>query len=397
MPITIPELARLIVPARCNLLLGAGASIPSGGMSGVQLAKRLTLDLSGSEGTSGNLDEITSILCMKHGRAAVVATLRQHLQSLAPTGGLLALPTFPWVGIYTTNYDRLIELAYQRNHKSLTVVRSNFDWGHIELSQATVLFKIHGCLSQDEVDGHKSKMVLTEDDYESATQYREALYKRLSLDFITKDIVVVGHSLADPDLKKFMNEALRIQRDAGGTGRLFALIYETDEDRAQLLENRGFRIAFGGVDEFVHALAGATPAPLEQFELDLSVRLPPALLATSISVAHALTLNANATKLYNGSPAQYADVRAGLTFERTQEKIIETSFANERNLVCVIVGAAGVGKTTLARRIMREFAEAGSEAWEHNSDFVFSAASWSRVEASLSSEGKTVIFLSITR
>ena len=38
---------------------------------------------------------------------------------------------------------------------------------------------------------------------------------------------------------------------------------------------------------------------------------------------------------------------------------------------------------------MREFAEAGSEAWEHNSDFVFSAASWSRVEASLSSEGKT--------
>src|SRR5438105_2231142 len=120
MPITTAELARLIVPARCNLLLGAGASIPSGGMSGIQLAKRLALDLSGSENTSGNLAEIASILCMKYGRAAVVAALRQHLQSLTPTGGLLALPTFPWVAIYTTSYDRLIELAYQRHHKPLT-------------------------------------------------------------------------------------------------------------------------------------------------------------------------------------------------------------------------------------------------------------------------------------
>src|SRR5260370_24727340 len=111
MPITTLELARLIAPARCNVLLGAGASIPSGGMSGRQLAKRLAHDL--TESASGNLDEVTSILCMKHGRAAVIAALRRSLNSLLPTGGLLALPTFPWVAIYTTNYDRVVELAYQ--------------------------------------------------------------------------------------------------------------------------------------------------------------------------------------------------------------------------------------------------------------------------------------------
>ena len=239
------------------------------------------------------------------------------------------------------------------------MVRSNFDWGNIEQSQGAILFKIHGCLSQDEVDGHKSKMVLTEEDYESALKYREALFKKLSLDFITKDVLIIGHSLADPDLKTLMTEALSVQRESGGTGRVFALIYEKDNDRAQLLESRGVRVAFGGIDEFVHALASAAPAPAEQPSLDLSVGLPPTILASSISVAHALTLNANATKLYNGSPAQYADIRAGLTFERTQEKIIETSFANENKFVCVIVGAAGVGKTTLARRIMSHLAEQG--------------------------------------
>jgi hypothetical protein len=103
-----------------------------------------------------------------------------------------------------------------------------------------------------------------------------------------------------------MAEALRIQRDSGGSGRHFALVYETDNDRAQLLENRGFRIAFGGIDEFVHALASALPAKPEQLTFDLSVGLPPTLLASTISVKHAVSLTPNANKLYNGSPAGYA-------------------------------------------------------------------------------------------
>jgi hypothetical protein len=210
MPIAILELARLIAPARCNLLLGAGASIPSGGMSGPQLAKRLAHELLDS--ASGNLDEVASILCMKHGRAAVIAALRHCLDSLLPTGGLLALPTFPWLSVYTTNYDRVVELAYQRQHKPLTVIRSNYDWSHSEHASGTILYKMHGCISQDEVDGHKSKMILTEDDFETARQYREALFQRLGYDLMTKDIVVIGHSLGDPDLKSLMTEAIRIQR-----------------------------------------------------------------------------------------------------------------------------------------------------------------------------------------
>jgi len=389
MPLTVAELARLVAPARTNLLLGAGASIPSGGLSGIQLADYLSTELSGAATNTGKLDEISSILCMKYGRAAVLAKIRQRLRALEPTGGLLALPNFPWVNVYTTNYDQLMEVAYRRQNKQLTTIRSNYDWSSVELAQGTVLFKLHGCLTQDEVDGHRAKMILTEDDYAEASKYREALFKRLSLDLTTRDVVIIGHSLADPDLKELMTQALRLQRDAGGTGRLFALVYNADPDRAQLLENRGFRIAFGGIDEFVHALASVAPAPAEQFSLDLPVRLPSTLLASSISVSHALMLEENATKLYNGSPAQYADIRKGLTFERSQETIVETSFAVDGKFICVIIGAAGVGKTTLARRLVWRFAEEGGEAWEHNSDFAFSASAWTRIEAGLAAEGKT--------
>jgi hypothetical protein len=332
-------------------------------MSGRQLAKRLVQDL--SESASGNLDEVTSILCMKHGRAAVIAAVRRSLNPLLPTGGLLALPTFSWAAIYSTNYDRLVEVSYQRQNQPLTVIRSNYDWSRIEHATGTTLFKMHGCVSQDEVDGHKSRMILTEEDFEQAHQYREALFKRLELDLTTKDVVIIGHSLGDPDLRSLMTEAVRIQQSAGGSGRLFALIYEADNDRAQLLENRGFRIAFGGIDEFVHALANAIPAPPEQLSFDLSVRLGPALLASTISVPHALTLSSNATKLYNGSPAQYADIRTGLTFQRTQEQLVETLFASDDHFICIILGVAGVGKTTLARRIVRKLADGGADAWEH--------------------------------
>jgi hypothetical protein len=265
----------------------------------------------------------------------------------------------------------------------------------MEHATGTILFKIHGCISQDEVDGHKSKLILTEEDFEYAKQYREALFQRLALDLSTKDILIVGHSLGDPDLKSLITEALRIQQNSGGTGRLFALIYEADNDRAQLLEGRGFRIAFGGIDEFVHALADAKPAPPEQLAFDLSVMLSPALLASTISVSHALALGSNATKLYNGSPAQYADIRAGLTFQRTPEQLIETQFADDNNFICIILGAAGVGKTTLARRVVKTLADegAGADAWEHNSDFVFNAAHWLRVEAHLSAERKIGVLL----
>lgn len=111
--IPLDELAQGVNPARTVLFLGAGASVPSGAPTGAQLAEAVSVELRGRV-ISADLQELATILERLVGREALVAAVRKQLTELAPSRGLLTLPEFPWHAIYTTNFDRLVELAYRR-------------------------------------------------------------------------------------------------------------------------------------------------------------------------------------------------------------------------------------------------------------------------------------------
>lgn len=96
---------------------------------------------------------------MRFGRAPVIAAVRNALQHLEPTGGLLDLPNFDWASIFTTNFDRLIETAYRRHKKPLNSIRSNYDWGRSENSEGITLYKLHGCISQDLAMLHRAESI----------------------------------------------------------------------------------------------------------------------------------------------------------------------------------------------------------------------------------------------
>lgn len=201
--IDLGDLAKQLRPEHTVLFLGAGASVPSGAPSGPDLAARLSKALSGKEAISDDFSEVCSILAMKYGRDNIVKFIRSELSAVKPTGGLLALPSFAWSAIYSTNFDRLMEDSYRAAGKELTVIRSNFDYGKRDaLGISTTLFKIHGCVTQDTVDGSNSRLVLTEDDYAAYLDYREALFRALESDLLTKNILIIGHSLRDPHLRR---------------------------------------------------------------------------------------------------------------------------------------------------------------------------------------------------
>lgn len=378
-------LARMIVPEKTSLFLGAGASVPSGAPTGAQLAYLLCERLAKGEKISDDLTETASILENRYTRPRLIEEVRKILRPLEPTGGLLTLPEFNWGSVYTTNYDYLIEGAYRKSGKSINVIRSNFDWARTETGSGVIYYKIHGCLSQDIADGHNGRMVLTERDYEEYASYKELLFDRLSLDLQTRDVLFIGYSLKDPHLRKEINYAVDMQQKKHAPGRILALIYQPDPDRAQLLERRGITVAFGGINEFFHSLIEHRPVKIaSSISSSGGFSLPPELRPCTLSVEHELSLPSNAKRLYNGSAASYADIKAGITFQRSCESAILEDLATGTKRYFTAIGAAGVGKTTLARRLLNQLVDKHEfMAWEHNVNFPFHVKDWLSVEKSL--------------
>jgi NAD-dependent SIR2 family protein deacetylase len=327
--VDVEGLVKVISPARTTLLFGAGASIPSGAPSGSQLARRLARLLS-PEPEGAELSEVAQLVENRQSRAALIAAVRSTLNGLTPTAGLLALPEFDWLSIYTTNFDTLVEQAYKQRGRQLDVYRSNFDVGHPR-GDRTPLYKIHGCVSQDSADGFRSRMLITESDYDDYEKYRQTLFNALTQDMFTSDTVIVGQSLADRHLKDLAKKVISLRAEGIST-RVFLLVHEFHADRVELYSRLGIEVVHADLDKFLFALLSAgktTSSPTYSTSTETSL-LTPGLVLTTVDVAHAATLPANAGRLFNGAPANYGDVQYGLTIPRVAQSRLEESIKGSR-------------------------------------------------------------------
>ena len=385
MPISLELLCSILKPANTALLLGAGASVPSGAPSGPQLAQRLWRDVAKNEPQSEDLIETAGILERRFSRRPIIEALITALKKLQPTGGLLGLPKFGWHSIFTTNFDQLMEAAYKSSGVPLIPIRSNYDFSYRESRTETTLYKLHGCISQDRSLGHKASMILTDQDYEDFDKYRQSLFSLLQSSLLTGDVLVIGQSLRDRHLNDLIKRVLAYKQE-GAPGNIYALIYDSDDLRAPLLEDKGAKIAFGGIDEFIHAMATNSPAPIFSTN-PADITLPIAVVSVVENVEQVRLREPNVVKMFNGSSASFADIRAGVTFQRAQFLLALEQITNKNSPIMVIVGAGGVGKTTYARQILYSLHEKGYLAVEHKNDFPFQSQPWISIESDLRSRG----------
>lgn len=336
MPIDLQVLCRDLQPSRTILLFGSGSSIPSGAASTPELSKAICEQFGVNYDSTLSLAEITTLVEIRRPRRELIQFVGSRLRNLTPTRGLLNLPLYDWKDIVTTNYDDLIEKSYQRSSRPLNVKASNYDFG--DDNNAPNLYKVHGTLGQDRSTGHRSSMILTNEDYDNATQYREQVFDRIIHETSRNDVVVIGHSLSDPDLNTVLNEAARRKRSAGAAGKLYALVYNRDPNRAALLEQKGYSVCFGGIDEFFLALSVAAPSHHTVYadrgdELDIAPQLRPITIDANHSL-HAET--PDPINLFNGGPAQYADIEDELTFARDLTAVVETQLAGKEKPLAYI-------------------------------------------------------------
>lgn len=391
----LDDLCRHLEPTRTCILLGAGASVSSGAPTGAQLARILATRI-GPSAESEDLAEVCGIYENRYGRKDLVREIRARLRNLKPTQGVLALPYFNWRAIYSTNFDRLVEDSYALAGRDMHVVRSNYDFSRETRASQVVLYKIHGCVTQDSSDGSHSRMLLTEADYDAFERYRESLFSSLRTNMLTGDTVIIGQSLRDAHLRSLAKDVAALN-DSGATGRVYLLVFEYDEDRAQLLSQRGIHVIQGTLENFLHNMSAShatTSGGDTSVTISEGAQLSADLAVSTLDVGHAATLPSNPVRLFNGSPATYADIRAGLTIPRAvARRLEETQRSGARGLFMVLAGAAGVGKTSLARALMLKRMDEGFACWEHSNTFAFDADAWLSVETRLREQGRYGVLL----
>lgn len=386
MIITLQQLVEKIRPERTVLFFGAGASVPSGAPSVNTLVDRMAKAF-GVDANGMTLCDLASYIELKtKDRKRLITHLRASFNGKVPTGGLLTVPSFGWKSIYTTNYDNLIEQAYEKKGKSLKKYISNFDFDADEVTTVQRMYKIHGSIETDRCDGGRASLVLTEADYEQAKDFREFLYMRLASDLSDSVLVVIGYSLSDPEIRALVARIAELRAKAYGGGSVLFLMYERNIERAELLGHKNFDVAFGGVDDFFAALL-QEPTQVGDAQVcgDNILEFAPALIPITIDARHsASSFAGNPGALFNGNPASFSDVAENLTFRRDVVAQLVSGLNGDGRQIGVILGASGVGKTTAARQTVLDLlTKNGWHAWEHVGDHVFRADYWLAVARKL--------------
>ena len=397
MPIDLTILGRQTEPKRTILLFGAGSSIPSGGKSGKDLALVLSNHFDIDTTFPIDLPDVATIVELRRSRRELVDKLTQLLSPLRPERGLLNLPDFDWAGLYTTNYDILIEKSYDRRNKRLHVISSNFDFDTANGSFVQRLYKLHGTIGADISLGHQHRMVISTSDYDLADDYRELLYTRFTEQLYTSNAIIIGHSLSDPDLRTIVDQAIRIKRRKRAPGSITLLIFERNDNQALIYENRGLQICFAGIDEFFAEMAKSLePMALLPGISDDPLERARDVYPSTISVSDARNREeGNLSRMFSGSAASYADISRGWTFWREFADKIESQMADDNGKrIAFVLGAAGTGKTTGVRRALMQLTDRGLDCWEHDADFELSGKSWARIDNELRKMGKIgVLFI----
>ncbi len=394
MSITLSELVKRIRSENTVLFFGAGSSIPSGAPSVTNIIDRFGTTF-GFDSDEYSLSELASLVEQARSRKEMINALRIPFEKLTPTGSLLNLPLYSWRNIYTTNYDNLIEQVYERNDADLSVIASNFDFGIQKVPEATKLYKLHGTIDKDEVDGIHSRIIISENDYDLTAEYRESLYKSLESDLIGSDLVIIGYSLSDPHIKALISKALEINAKSHSPATINLLLFKADENRALLHEKRGIKVAFGGLDEFfVELHSQRDPTKLVFTSSGDPLEVSPSLRPVTLDVDHEIKASIkDASSMFNGWPASYADIASNLTFTRTLGSKIDININGAMSICSILLGASGTGKSTLAKQVLYQKNQASLYCWEHKVNHSLLPKSWEKVANKLKEDNEFGVLL----
>lgn len=213
--LTLPSnLQTEITNGNVVLLFGAGASLTAkkGGAKWMPSTAKLT-ELIADRFLDEDARKLSLDLCAEYAIAesdllTVQNFIASELSGFTPTSAHLVVPKLSWKGLATTNYDCLVEDAYQAvGHEARQKVTPSHKNGQPIARgylDAVPLLKLHGCITR--ADDPDIPFILTPDQYVKYLSNRENLFRRLMDWGAESTIVFVGHSGNDPNIRAVLEQ-----------------------------------------------------------------------------------------------------------------------------------------------------------------------------------------------
>ena len=362
---------------QCILFVGAGLTQTcddergNKGPSATGLARLLSTRFLGQNEVQDNLPLAADYALAFHNKYDIDSFISRHLGGLKPSQAALAIPQIPWKAIYTTNYDLVIEKAYELAISPIQMVQPIYSnlTSISDLPEGCIpLYKLHGCISR--IDSPESPLAVTYEEMARARDMRRRLFRRFSDDLSEYTVVYVGYSRMDTFFRDIMGEIIDECGGVDGLRRSFAVTPGAKEyEKLAWERNRKISLINSDAEEFlpwamdsvsVHAeseqakslsLEGALPDAPELAREDIrAIRDHYVFPLEEMQVGLA-----DAEGFYKGNEAQWADIAAGHDSRRElAEEVILTLIADVDSVqlrTAVLFGEAGSGKSTLLKRI----------------------------------------------
>jgi hypothetical protein len=204
---SIEALADAIEKRRAILFVGAGASmsvgLPSWDRLIDHLLEELGMDRSAIEGMNGGYQMLAEFYRLKKGS---IASLRSWLDrnwqvsservSRSPLHRLIVELKFPI--IYTTNYDRNLEVAFDIHRQPYAKIANAKDIAEAA-DGVTQIVKYHGDFDDE------TSLVLTETDFLDRLSFDSPLDIKFRSDALGRTILFIGYSMSDPNIRLLLH------------------------------------------------------------------------------------------------------------------------------------------------------------------------------------------------
>jgi tetratricopeptide (TPR) repeat protein len=213
--IEIPHVLReAVLRGEAILFLGAGASIgaahPNGGKipKGNQLRDALSEKFLGGKMKERPLATVSQFSENESSRTAVQQYIRETFLPFDPAPFHLKIPSFRWHSIATTNYDLIINKAYEQTPNSLQTLIPFFNNGQMieresrKAQHPLHFLKLHGCI--DHISPQDAPLILTHEQYVKYRANRSRLFERLQDWAREFPLVFCGYAISDPNIQEVL-------------------------------------------------------------------------------------------------------------------------------------------------------------------------------------------------
>jgi hypothetical protein len=176
--------------------VGAGMSMPSGFVNWRELLRDIAADL------GLDIDKETDLIALaqyhvNHARSRGYLSQKlvdEFTRAAAPSRNHRLLAAMPFGCVWTTNYDHLIEEAFEAAHKRVDKKVQHLDLAITRSKRDVVVYKMHGDVDRPD------EAVLTKSDYERYDEQRSLFSEQLRGDLLSKTFLFLGFSFTDPNI-----------------------------------------------------------------------------------------------------------------------------------------------------------------------------------------------------